>query len=109
MKHLVPVLCLTLLLIGGIAATSIASEEAPCCFTNPRYSGQCKVTPGADETCADILSYLNSQNSVGKAYCGNTTIRGGWASVTCEEKQTTPIEGFTEFRIDHREQNGENQ
>ena len=87
MKRIIPVLSLALLLVGGAAASLAAPEAATCCFTNPRYSGQCKVTLGADESCADVLNYLNSQNSVGKAYCGNTIIRGGWASVTCEEKQ----------------------
>ena len=87
MKRIIPALCLTLIIIGGAAAPLAASEAATCCFTNPRYSGQCTVTPSPDETCADILTYLNSQNSVGKAYCGNTTIRGGWISVTCEEEK----------------------
>ncbi|MEN8164203.1 MAG: hypothetical protein ABFS37_08745 [Acidobacteriota bacterium] len=89
MKRISPALCLlTLIIIGGTVASSAAPEASTCCFTNPRYSGQCTVKPGADETCADILAYLNRQNSVGKAYCGNTTIRGGWESVTCEEKKT---------------------
>ncbi|RLE24989.1 MAG: hypothetical protein DRJ61_06165 [Acidobacteria bacterium] len=87
MKRLIPALSLTLIIIGGAAASLAASEAATCCFTNTRFSGQCTVTLGAEETCADILSYLNNQNSVGKAYCGNTIIRGGWASVTCEEKK----------------------
>lgn len=56
----------------------------PCCFANPRYTGVCKVVPGEDETCSDILAYLNNQNSVGKSYCGNTTIRGGWTQVDCD-------------------------
>ncbi|MCD4749518.1 MAG: hypothetical protein K8R59_09095 [Thermoanaerobaculales bacterium] len=93
MKHIISALTLTLLLGGcltlAMAALSAESEKKPCCFTNTRYSGQCKVTPGADESCADVLTYLNSQTSVGKTYCGNTTIRGGWVSVTCEEKQAT--------------------
>jgi len=93
MKRIIPALCLTLIFIGGTAASLAASEAATCCFTNPRYSGQCTVTPGAEETCADILTYLNRQNSVGKAYCGNTTIRGSWASVTCEEKQAGRLGG----------------
>ena len=88
MKRLIPALSLTLIIIGGAAASLAASEAATCCFTNTRYSGQCTVTLGAEETCADILSYLNNQNSVGKAYCGNTIIRGGWASVACDEKKT---------------------
>ena len=62
-----------------------ADDLAPCCFTNPRYSGICQVVPDEGESCASILAYLNNQNSVGKSYCGNTTIRGGWAQVECEQ------------------------
>ncbi len=101
MKRIIPALCLTLIIIGGVAAPLAASEAATCCFTNPRYSGQCKVTPAADETCADILMYLNSQNSVGKAYCGNTTIRGGWASVTCEKQKAGGL-GSQDARTQNR-------
>lgn len=65
-------------------APMAAQATDPCCFTNPRYTGVCKVVPGEGETCADILAYLNNQSSVGKSYCGNTTIRGGWAQVDCD-------------------------
>jgi len=88
-----------LIFAGGIAVISArttgAAEKKTCCLTNPRYSGRCEVTPGPDETCSDILAYLNNQSSVGKSYCGNTTIRGGWALVDCEEKQaeTEGIQG----------------
>ncbi len=67
---------------GSEAATSAGVD--PCCFTNPRYSGVCEVTPGEDETCSSILGYLNNPNSVGKSYCGGTTVRGGWSQVACE-------------------------
>lgn len=70
------------LLVMSARATGIAKD--PCCFTNPRYTGVCEVTPGEDESCGGILAYLNSQTSVGKSYCGNTTIRGGWRTVSCE-------------------------
>lgn len=73
------------------AAVPLLTEDAPaaadervCCFTNPRYSGICMVTPGDDESCASILAYLNSPSSVGKTYCGGTSIRGGWQEVSCE-------------------------
>lgn len=59
-----------------------------CCFTNPRYTGTCQVTTGPDETCSDVLAYLNNQASVGKTYCGNTKVRGGWAQVQCETSST---------------------
>jgi hypothetical protein len=75
-----------------VAAETTASESViggeSCCFTNPRFSGVCKVTPGENETCGDILAYLNNQSSTGKAYCGNTPVRGGWAQVECEASTT---------------------
>ena len=40
--------------------------------------------PGPEESCGDILAYLNNPNSVGKSYCGGTKVRGGWAQVQCE-------------------------
>jgi hypothetical protein len=66
-----------------------ATEQEPCCFENPRYSGTCQVTPGPEETCGDILAYLNNPNSVGKSYCGNTKVRGGWTSVACKSSAST--------------------
>ena len=64
------------------AETTIGGDT--CCFANPRFSGVCQVTTGPDETCSDVLAYLNNQASVGKTYCGNTKVRGGWAQVACE-------------------------
>jgi hypothetical protein len=69
--------------------TATATQQEPCCFQNPRYSGTCQVTPGPEETCGDILAYLNNPNSVGKSYCGNTKVRGGWSSVACESSAST--------------------
>ena len=65
------------------------TQQEPCCFENPRFSGTCQVTPGPDESCGDILAYLNNPNSVGKAYCGNTKVRGGWSQVPCEGAAAT--------------------
>ena len=65
-------------------ATTDAVAADSCCFTNPRFSGVCEVTPGPEETCASILAYLNNPNSSGRAYCGGTTVRGGWSQVACE-------------------------
>ena len=58
--------------------------SAPCCYTNPSWAGVCEVRPTGDETCASILDYLNHPRSVGKTYCNNTDIRGGWEPVVCE-------------------------
>ena len=70
------------------AATTLALDQAParCCFTNPGYTGTCEVQPAKDESCGQILDYLNNSMSQGKSYCGNTTIRGGWKQVDCEKK-----------------------
>jgi hypothetical protein len=74
------------LLLGTRASVRAAEEakRAPCCFTNTRYSGVCQVQPAEGETCASILAYLNNQASSGKSYCGNTDVRGGWASEKCK-------------------------
>ena len=60
---------------------------AKCCFTNPSYSGTCEVQPAKDESCGQILDYLNNPMSQGKGYCGNTEVRSGWKSVVCEPKK----------------------
>lgn len=84
--------CLAAVLALGAAAVSaqeaVGGDVAPCCFTNPRYAGVCKVVPGEGDTCATILAYLNNQTSAGKTYCGSTTIRGGWTQVPCEGEQS---------------------
>lgn len=70
-------------------AATPAQKEPPakCCFTNPSYSGTCEVQPAKDESCGQILDYLNNPMSQGKGYCGNTGVRSGWKSVTCEPKK----------------------
>lgn len=74
---------------AGEDETTTAVQQSACCFENPRYSGTCEVTPGEDESCGSILSYLNNPNSMGKGYCGNTNIRGGWSQVACETSAAT--------------------
>ena len=87
----------TLVALIVVAAAPVFAETQPteisigndtCCFDNPRYSGTCQVTTGPDESCSDVLSYLNNQASVGKTYCGNTKVRGGWAQIDCEGAST---------------------
>lgn len=73
-----------LLAVPLALAAAAQADPARCCFTNQAYSGVCEVTPAKDETCADILSYLNNPQSSGKSYCGGTNVRGGWESVTCK-------------------------
>ena len=83
------VMALTVAATIPVVAETPASETTiggdKCCFSNTRYTGVCEVTTGPDETCSDVLAYLNNQASVGKTYCGNTKVRGGWAQVACEE------------------------
>lgn len=90
-RSLILTACAVFVVFGALCTPLSAEDETavsaagPCCFENPRYSGTCQVTPGEDETCGDVLAYLNNPNSVGKDYCGNTTIRGGWTQVACED------------------------
>lgn len=60
------------------------SARSPCCFTNPQYSGVCRVEPAEGETCDSALAYLNTPNSQGRTYCDNSSIRGGWARQKCD-------------------------
>jgi hypothetical protein len=77
---------IAMLVVPGIGQEAVAAEEEDrCCFNNQRFTGTCVVVPAEDETCADILSYLNNPNSVGKAYCGNTKVRMGWKQVECAQ------------------------
>ena len=81
---------ISILWLAGVAGATENEEartvisKAPCCFENPRFSGTCQVAPGPEESCGNILAYLNNPNSVGKNYCGNTKVRGGWTTVSCE-------------------------
>ncbi len=84
------ILCLgALTAVASTEDASTAIGQAPCCFENPRFSGTCQVTPGEDESCSSILGYLNNPNSVGKTYCGNTKVRGGWTQVSCDGAANT--------------------
>lgn len=79
---------LVLLATSGGAATRAQDPPPPkCCFTNPGYAGTCEVEPAKDETCRQILDYLNNPMSQGKGYCGNSQVRGGWESTACEPKK----------------------
>jgi hypothetical protein len=74
---------------------AVADSRPPCCFTNPQYSGTCAVEPAEGETCTTILEYLNSPQSQGKTYCGNTSIRGGWKPVKCKKVSASEAHGRT--------------
>jgi hypothetical protein len=83
-------LTILLILLISFSGSIFANDDPPaateCCYTNPDYVGACSVTPSKDETCASILKYLNTAGTVGKTYCGNSRIRGGWKLVACEDK-----------------------
>ena len=72
--------------MGTRASATAATEpkRSPCCFTNLRYAGVCQAEPLEEQTCASILAYLNNPTSVGKAYCSNTAVRGGWKQAKCK-------------------------
>jgi hypothetical protein len=69
---------------GAAAPQSKPRPKPPCCFNHPRYTGSCMVEPGAEETCASILAYLNDPKGAGKTYCSNSVVRGGWKAVRCK-------------------------
>ena len=79
----IAVVVIAVVVAAGAGGDPAAAGDR-CCLTNPRYTGVCEVTLGNEETCAGVLAYLNNPNSTGKAYCGGTSIRGGWKKVACE-------------------------
>ena len=74
----------------ALALAAPVPAAAECCYTNPQYSGTCKVQPSGDETCQSILAYLNNPMASGKGYCGGTTVRGNWSEASCTAPTPTP-------------------
>ena len=92
----------TLLLVTAIAVVLVAPGEVQadenCCLNNYRYSGGCMMIARGSETCGSILGYLNNFNAVGKLYCDNTTVRGGWTLSDCGNVgQLTPQSHSPQF------------
>jgi len=64
-------------------AATPAEGTVTCAFSNPGYSGWCRVTEplGAGKrargVCAQVLTCLNDVRCT-RTYCEATTIRGGW-------------------------------
>jgi len=89
----------TLLLVAAIAAVFVAPTEVfadeSCCLNNYRFAGGCMVVARGSETCQNVLSYLNSFQSVGKYYCDNTTIRGGWSLSDCGDPAQLPSQNLS--------------
>ena len=96
---------LLLLFFGAVAAESASPTQAPspsttpgaaptvtCDFSNPSYSGWCRVTeqlrPGKRprSICSQVLACLNDVRCI-RTYCTATTIRGGWK---LEKVETAP-------------------
>ena len=97
--------CLWILFFGAGAAESASSTRAPspsttpgaaptviCDFSNPGYSGWCRVTkqlqPGKRPRgfCSQVLACLNDVRCI-RTYCNATTIRTGWK---LEKVETAP-------------------
>ncbi len=70
-----------------VAPAQVQADES-CCLNNFRFAGGCMVVVRGQETCQDVISYLNNFNSVGKYYCDNTMIRGGWSLSDCGDPAT---------------------
>jgi len=66
----------------------------PCCFSNFRFAGTCRVMPRQGQYCENVQSYLNNFNSAGEAYCNSTYIRGGWTLIDCASGATAGQIGF---------------
>ena len=60
-----------------------APQVVTCSFSNPAYSGFCRVTPkmaaggSAKKACQGVLACLNDTRCI-HTYCNATTIRVGW-------------------------------
>ena len=70
-------LVLAVMTVVFVAPAEVHADES-CCLNNYRFAGGCMVVARGQETCQDVISYLNNFNSVGKYYCDNTMVRGGW-------------------------------
>jgi ketosteroid isomerase-like protein len=78
----------------------------PCCFTNFRFAGTCRVIPRQGQYCENILSYLNNFNSAGESYCNSTYIRGGWTLIDCASGATAGEIGFVDKKPHTTEEAG---
>jgi hypothetical protein len=70
-------------LAAGAPHSATPAPGKPCCFTNERFAGVCRVIPATGETCESIAAYLNNPSSSGRTYCDSTNLRGGWQQVDC--------------------------
>lgn len=82
LRNTTGLLVLTLMAAIFVAPGDAQADES-CCLNNYRFAGGCMVVARGQETCQDIIAYLNNFNSVGKYYCDNTMVRGGWTLSDC--------------------------
>lgn len=72
-----------------------ATAAVTCDFSNPGYSGWCRVTKRlragqrARGICRQVLTCLNDARCI-QTYCNATTIRGGWRLEKVEGAATAP-------------------
>lgn len=65
------------------STTPGAASTVTCDFSNPSYSGWCRVTKQLQPVkrprafCSQVLACLNDVRCI-RTYCNATTIRGGW-------------------------------
>ena len=83
-----------LMTISFVAPAEVQADES-CCLNNYRFAGGCMVVARGQETCQDVISYLNNFNSVGKYYCDNTMVRGGWSLSDCGNSAQLPNQNLT--------------
>ena len=100
--------CLLILFFVAVAAESASSTQASspsttpgaattvtCDFSNPGYSGWCRVTKQLAAgkrprgLCAQVLTCLNDVRCI-RTYCNATTIRGGWKLEKVEMARKAP-------------------
>jgi len=91
MKTLLVVAVMTVIFV---APAEVHGDES-CCLNNFRFAGGCMVVARGQETCQDVISYLNNFNSVGKYYCDNTMVRGGWSLSDCGNPAQLPNQNLT--------------
>jgi hypothetical protein len=86
---------LPVLFVMGLADAPAAPPTVTCEFSNPGYSGRCRVTkrvPAGNrprQFCSQVLACLNDARCV-RTYCNATTIRGGWKIEKVETAPKTP-------------------
>ncbi len=95
MKILLVVAVMTVIFV---APAEVHGDES-CCLNNFRFAGGCMVVARGQETCQDVISYLNNFNSVGKYYCDNTMVRGGWSLSDCGNPAQSQTKPYNSTRV----------